>query len=167
MTLLGLGIVGAALVAVGWIVAARIRERQRQASVEAMLRLFGPALAETHRDPRALLVWYPLAALCRTLDPESFSRLDRAAGARFPFTREVVESAHARWTAEWLAWERSHDEEFKLKAAAAEEALAASEGSPVLKARIAAVEREKLETYQRRYEEYVRVAKALQGLSGR
>jgi hypothetical protein len=35
-----------------------------------------------------------------------------------------------------------------------------------MRARLDAVEREKLETYQRRYEEYVRVAKALQALSG-
>jgi hypothetical protein len=33
------------------------------------------------------------------------------------------------------------------------------------RARLDAVEREKLELYQRRYEEYVRVSKALQSLS--
>jgi hypothetical protein len=34
----------------------------------------------------------------------------------------------------------------------------------VLRAKVDAIEREKLDAYQRRYEEYVRVAKALQAL---
>jgi hypothetical protein len=35
----------------------------------------------------------------------------------------------------------------------------------VIRARVEAVEREKLDIYQRRYEEYVRVSKALQTLT--
>jgi hypothetical protein len=35
----------------------------------------------------------------------------------------------------------------------------------VLRAKLDAVEREKLDSYQRRYEEYVRIAKALQALT--
>jgi hypothetical protein len=63
-------------------------------------------------------------------------------------------------------WEASHDTEYKLKAATAEEELRASPGSPVLRARLDSVEREKLERYQRRYEEYTRVSKALKNLGG-
>ncbi|MGE5242762.1 MAG: hypothetical protein ACM3SQ_00855 [Betaproteobacteria bacterium] len=160
----GAVIVAAAIGGAGWLLAARISARHRDAAVHAMLRLFAPAIAETAHDPRALLIWYPLATLCRSLDPDSFARLDRAGAAPFPFTRDALERAHARWTADWLAWERTHDEEYRLKAAAAEEALAASGGSPVLRGRLEAVEREKLETYQRRYQEYVQVARALQQL---
>jgi hypothetical protein len=47
-----------------------------------------------------------------------------------------------------------------MKAAAA----AQDAESPARRARIEAIEREKLDLYQRRYEEYVRVAKALQML---
>ena len=52
------------------------------------------------------------------------------------------------------------------RVAAAEQELVAAGPSPLLRARLDAVEREKLELYQRRYEEYVRVARALQALVG-
>jgi hypothetical protein len=53
-----------------------------------------------------------------------------------------------------------------MKAAAAQAELLASGGSgtAAARARVDAVEREKLDLYQRRYGEYVRVAKALQAL---
>ena len=56
------------------------------------------------------------------------------------------------------------DAEYKLKAAVVEQELAAAGASPVLRGKLDAVEREKLDLYQRRYSEYVRVAKALQAL---
>jgi hypothetical protein len=163
--IVGAVIVAAAIAGAGWALSLRLISREREAALHNFLRLFAPALADTERDPRALLVWQPLAALCRRLDPDSFARLDRAAGGRFPFTGESIETAHARWTADWLAWERAHDEEYKLKAAAAEEALARSSGSAARRGQLEAIEREKLDGYQRRYAEYVRVAKALQKLS--
>lgn len=129
-----------------------------------LLTLLGPAAAAGRSDPLALLAWHPVVRAVRTLFPEESASLDRAAGARFPFSAEIVNAAHARWTAEWLAWERIHDAEYKLKAAAAEDDLERSGGAPVARARLEAVEREKLDTYQRRYEEYIRVAKALQAL---
>jgi hypothetical protein len=46
----------------------------------------------------------------------------------------------------------------------AEHELAASNGSPAARARVDAIEREKLDLYQRRYQDYVQVAKALQAL---
>ena len=115
-------------------------------------------------DPRSILDWEPLARTARQLYAEEFAQLDGALGSTFPFSAERIQNAHARWTAEWLAWERTHDAEYKLKAAAAEEELTRSAGSTVARARLDAVEREKLELYQRRYEEYIRVAKGLQAL---
>ena len=55
----------------------------------------------------------------RQLFPAEFAALDRAAGGTFPFTTEQIQAAHAQWTADWLAWERAHDAEYKLKAAVA------------------------------------------------
>jgi hypothetical protein len=129
-----------------------------------LLRLFAPGVAAVAEDPRALLTWQPLASTARAMFPEDFAELDRAAGVTFPFSRDQIDAAHARWSAAWLAWERTHDAEYKLRAAAAEEELRASPGSAVLRARLDSVEREKLETYQRRYEEYTRVSKALKNL---
>jgi hypothetical protein len=145
------------------------RVEAARARAAAMLQLFGPALSETARDPRALLVWYPLAKLARATDPDVFATLDRAAEGTFPFRQEQVQTAHAQWTADWLAWERRHDAEYKLKAAALEQELGLDVGtagaSPILRARLDAIEREKLDTYQRRYQEYAQVAKALQALT--
>ena len=131
-----------------------------------ILRTFAAAPAEAATDPRAMLAWEPLARAARQLYPDEFVSLDRAYGAAFPFGNDRIQGAHAQWTADWLAWERSHDADYKLKAAAVEEDLAKSSGSAMVRGRLEAVEREKLELYQRRYAEYVRVAKALQALTG-
>ncbi|HEY6509963.1 MAG TPA: hypothetical protein VIY56_18195, partial [Vicinamibacterales bacterium] len=83
------------------------------------------------------------------------------------FSDDDIQRAHDRWTANWLAWERTHDGVYKLKAAEARAALAAAMNdaqAESARARVDDVEREKLEIYQRRYEEYVRIAKALQAL---
>jgi len=137
------------------------RDQAARGRALQLLTLFAPGIAAAQQDPRALLVWQPLAGTARRLFAEEFAALDRAAGATFPFTKDSVQAAHAKWTADWLAWERTHDAEYKLKAAAVSEEL---RESPLLRARLDAVELEKLDRYQRRYEEYVRVAKALQDL---
>jgi hypothetical protein len=146
-----------------------VREESSRARGVTMIQVFGPAMSEAARDPRALLVWYPLAKAARAMDPDAFASLDRAAQRLFPFSPEQVQAAHAQWTADWLAWERTHDAEYKLKAAAIEQELGSqpvsSGASPVLRARLDAVERDKLDSYQRRYQEYVEVAKALQALT--
>jgi hypothetical protein len=134
--------------------------------VATLLTLFAPALAATQQDPRAFLVWQPIANAARQLFPGDFAAIDAAMGGRFPFTSERIDAAHAQWTADWLAWEHAHDTEYKLKAASAESELVAQGGAPLARARLDAVEREKLEAYQRRYAEYVRIAKALQALIG-
>lgn len=144
------------------------REEAARRRALAIVELFAPARSVTDRDPRALLVWHPLAQIVRQLFPADLAALDRAAGSTFPFTKEQLEAAHAQWTADWLGWERTHDAEYKLKAATVEQELAremaTSGDAPVARARLDAVEREKLDLYQRRYQDYVRVAKTLQAL---
>jgi hypothetical protein len=167
LTILSALIVGGAILWACITIAQAIKAAQGAHARERtadLLRMFIPGVDAAATDPRALLTWQPLVATARKLFPEEFGELDRAAGGRFPFTRDQLQAAHSRWTADWLAWEQAHDAEFKLKAAAVQHDLAASESSPVLRARVDAVEREKLEKYQRRYEEYVRVAKGLQSL---
>lgn len=162
-------IVAAALVGGAQSIAREMRATradEARSRVLEMVRLFAPGIAAASADPRALLTWQPLAVSARRLFPDVFDELDRAAGGRFPFSLEQLQAAHSRWTAEWLAWERAHDAEYKLKAATAEHDLELLAGSRIARARFEAVEREKLEHYQRRYEEYVRVAKSLQALTG-
>ncbi|MBI3402695.1 MAG: hypothetical protein HY048_14860 [Acidobacteria bacterium] len=140
------------------------REEASRGRTAALLQTFAPAQAAAQADPRALLAWQPVAKTARGLFPEEFAALDRAAGGTFPFTKAQFQAAHDRWTADWLAWERTHDAEYKLKAAVAEQELTASGGSALGRSKLEAVDREKLDLYQRRYQEYVRVAKALQAL---
>jgi hypothetical protein len=141
---------------------ANAREK-RERSLRLMA-LFAPGLAAATDDPRALLAWQPLAVTARKLFPEECETLDRACGTTFPFDADHIQAAHAKWTAEWLAWEHRHDIEYKLKAAEIDAAPQTADGSALRRARLDAVEREKLERYQRRYEEYVRIAKAFQSL---
>lgn len=142
---------------------AAAREQARRADVVALLNLFAPGLVAAQQDPRALLVWQPLARTARGVLPDLVAELDRATGATFPFPTELLQNAHARWTADWLAWERTHDATYKRKAVEAQREIAGADPA-IARARLDAVEQEKLELYQRRYEEYVRVAKALQAL---
>jgi hypothetical protein len=154
----------AGLLIVGELRAARGGEGSKD-RLAALLTLFAPALTETQHDPRAFLVWQPIAKAARQLFPDEFATLDRTTGGTFPFPAERIEAAHARWTADWLAWELAHDTEYKLKAAVAEHELAEQGGSAIARARLDAVERKKLQLYQQRYAEYVRTAKALQALT--
>ena len=150
----------------GWRIRNEMDRRDRDARIHAALQTFGPAQAAVLADPRQLVTWYPLAQAARKLQPETFATLDTATGATFPFTREQVERAHAKVSSDWLAWEAAHDEEYRLKAAAAEQELgrASGEGATLAKARLDRIQHEKIERYQQRYEEYVRTAKALQAL---
>ena len=166
MLLLSALIVAGAIVWAGLRVAGELRRARGDAAGARSLQimtLLAPGLT-TSDDPRALLQWQPIAATARKIFPEESAALDAAAGAMFPFSQEQLLAAHGRWTAQWLAWEHAHDAEFKLKAALAESELAASGGATLMRARCEAVEREKLDLYQRRYGEYIRVAKALQAL---
>lgn len=143
-----------------------LRRRRREQALLQLLATFGPAVAAGHADPERFVAWSEVARTARALFPDAFARLDTASGGRFPFSRQAVEAAHARWTADWLAWERQHDLEYKERAAAAESALAGADpdAAEALRARLAAVNQEKLQTYQDRYERYVRVGKAIAAL---
>jgi len=160
-------LIAVAIAAAAWLVAKELRASRRSATVQSLLATFGRAIADVQRDPKELLVWQPIADAARRLFPDALAELDRAAGGTFPFTREQIQSAHARWSADWLFWERAHHFEYKLKAAAAEEELGRDRESEVARARLQAIEREQLERYQQRHEEYVRVSKALAALAER
>lgn len=163
-------IVSAAVLAAAFQIATAVqasRPDPTRARALELLAMFAPALSAAAGDPRAILVWQPLARMARQMCPEAFALIDQAAGGAFPFSHDRLQSAHAQWTADWLAWERSHDAEYKLRAAVVEQEIAAAGTSAVLRARLDAVESEKLDLYQRRYQEYVRVAKALQALMTR
>jgi hypothetical protein len=161
--LIAAGILAAGLIVGGRIAAAAAADAARARRAQ-LLAMFAPAIAAAAVEPRALLTWQPIAAAARALFPDDFVALDRAAGRPFPFSADDLQAAHARWSAEWLAWEQAHDADYKLKAAIAAEELQRSGGSALVRARCENVEREKLELYQRRYEEYTRVSKALKAL---
>jgi hypothetical protein len=153
-------VVGSAI----YVVRAGHASARREPQTAAILALFAPGIDEVRRDPRALLTWQPLAGAARRLYPSEFAALDAAYGGTFPFTIDQIQASHARWSADWLAWERTHDGEYKLKAAEAQDALGDRVSSTYGRMRLDAIEREKLERYQQRYEEYTRVSKALQAL---
>ena len=139
---------------------------QRDANVQRLLQVFGEAAVAVQHDPKQLLVWYPIAQNSRKLFPEAFAELDRVSGSRFPFTKEDAQNAHARCSSDWLAWERAHDADFSLRSAQLEDEIARAGGppSPLLRTRLAALEQQKLESYQQRYEDYIKTAKALAAL---
>ena len=153
----------ASLVVIGTLLLAEMRRRRQDQAVLHLLAALGPAVVAARADPEALVAWSAVARAARGAFPAASEQLDAAAGGRFPFSGELVEAAHARWTAEWLAWERQHDVKYKERTAAAEQELdAAGEGeAAACQLRLAAVNQEKLQTYQERYEQYVRVGKAI------
>jgi hypothetical protein len=163
--------IGVAATATGVWRLAGAMEKQRQAGIiQQQMATFAPAAAAVQQDPRQLLVWYPLAQTSRKLFPGAFAELDRAAGGPFPFTKDQLLAAHAKCTSDWLAWERAHDAEFSVKAAEVQNEIdragqSASLASPLLRTRLAAIEQQKLERYQQRYEEYIKTAKALAALA--
>ena len=141
--------------------------RRRDAQMLEVLALFGPACERAQTDPRILLAWYPVAAAARRAFPVAFAILEHGGEARFPFSAADLEAAHARWSTDWLDWERRQDAEHRARREAVEAELgrASDETAAPLRARLEALEQEKLEQYQRRYEEYVRVSRALKELS--
>lgn len=147
--------------------ARRERRRQHREQLAALLLAsVGPAVARA--DGRELLGWRNVATALREILPDAVRTIERGTGQPFPFPREVVDDAHARWTADWLAWERAHDIRYRQQASALEAELRGSgeAGTASGQARLAALDDEKLQDYQRRYEEYVRVGKALAALGG-
>jgi glycine/D-amino acid oxidase-like deaminating enzyme len=154
---------GAAIAYVLWRVGDVLERQRHDAAIEQMLATFGPAAATVQQDPRQLLVWYPLAQTSRKLFPEAFKALDQASGGAFPFTKQQLQAAHARCSSDWLSWERAHDAEFAVKTAEVQDEIdrVPGQATPLLRTRLAAIEQQKLERYQQRYEEYIKTAKAL------
>lgn len=140
------------------------RRRHRERLIAALLTSIAPAAARA--DPRELCGWGPVAVTARALFPDIVAAIESRTGERFPFPRETVEEAHARWTAEWLAWERGHDADFRQRSIVLEAELQATgdAGLPAGRARMAALDDEKLQAYQHRYEEYVRIGNGLAAL---
>ena len=159
----GLLLAAASLAVIGTLLLAEMRRRRQEQAVLHLLAALGPAVVAARANPEALVAWAAVASAARGAFPAACARLDAAAGGRFPFSHDLVEAAHARWTAEWLAWERQHDVKYKERTAAAEQELEAAgeDGAATCQLRLAAVNQEKLQTYQERYEHYVRVGKAI------
>jgi hypothetical protein len=153
----------AAVIYAVWRIGDQVRRRRQDATIQQLLAMFAPAAGAAQNEPKQLLVWYPLSQTARKLFPDAFKALDAAAGGAFPFTQEQLKAAHSRCTADWLAWERAHDAEYAVKAAEVQDQIDRSQpqASPFLRTRLAAIEQQKLERYQQRYEEYIKTAKAL------
>ncbi len=150
-----------------FLVASALRSRQRDARILELLATFGPPAERAQADPRVLLAWYPVASAARQAFPDAFAALEPDGEPRFPFSAADLEAAHARWSTGWLEWERHQDADHRAKREAVEAELrqATDAAAAPLQARLEALEREKLEQYQRRYEEYVWVSRALAELS--
>jgi hypothetical protein len=158
-------IAGAAIALLLWRIGELLQHQRQSALIQQIIATFGPASVAVQRDPKQLLVWYPIARASRKLFPDAFKALDDASGGAFPFTKEQIQAAHARCSSDWLAWERAHDAEFAVKTAQVQDEIdRAAQPSPLLRTRLAAIEQQKLEQYQQRYEEYIRTAKALAAL---
>ncbi len=157
----------AALGLIYWRIPDVLQRRWHDETILQMLTTFASATVAVQQDPKQLLVWYPIAQASRKLFPDVFKTLDDASGGTFPFTKEQVKAAHARCSSEWLAWERAHDAEYSLKVAEVQDQIDRAQGPPsvLLRTRLAAIEQQKLERYQQRYEEYVKTAKALAAFS--
>ena len=144
-----------------------LRRWRRERLVVSLIELLGPVAARGRHDPPELVAWSETARTARRLFPDACTELDQAMDGRFPFSDELIEAAHARWTTEWLSWERQHDTEYKKRAARLEATLegAASDRQRLVRVDLASLEDEKLLTYQQRYEHYVRVGKALANMA--
>lgn len=154
---------GAAIAYALWRIGDEMQRRRHEATLQHLMAMFGPAAAAAQLDPKQLIVWYPVAQTSRKLFPEAFNQLDASAGGAFPFSKEQLKAAHAKWTADWLAWERAHDAEYSVKTAEVQDEIdrVPAPAPALLRTRLAAIEQQKLERYQRRYEEYIKTAKIL------
>jgi hypothetical protein len=161
--LVGAGVIAWAVIRASRVAPAPVDVDAAKSRQLALLSAFAPAVAAAAHDPKVIATWQPVVQTARALFQAEFAALEKASGATFPFSSDLIRQAHARWTTEWLVWERSHDAEFKRRAAAAH-ADPSAPMTAAMRAALDAIENEKLESYQRRYAEYVQIAKALQSL---
>ena len=153
---------------VGLLVVTLLRARRRDAQIFDLLATFVPVAERARSDPRVLLAGYPTAEAARRTFPDAFAAIGQNGTNRFPFGAAQLEAAHARWTTDWLEWERNHDAEYRQKSEAIEIELDRSTGvaSQAARTRLETLERQKLARYQRRYEEYVQTSRALANITG-
>ena len=151
----------------GLLILVELRKQRKDAQVLGLLSTFASTAKEVRSDPRLLLVHYPVVVAARRCFPDAFSALEEPQSKSFPLGSLEIEEAHARWTAEWLEWERSHESEYQRKAAVLNSELVNTTDArmPALRAELEAVEQQKLDLYQHRYEEYVGVSRALAKLT--
>ena len=154
------------IVFVVWLIVSQTRRAREERLVLEILKLFKTARIDGKADPQSLVAWSELGGISRRLFPSAFERLDRATEGRFPFSDKFIEETHSRWTSEWLSWEQQHDREYKGKAMAIESQLKSvqDQEKDVFLQRLDFVNSEKLQTYQSRYEIYVKVGKSIAGL---
>ena len=143
-------------------------KRQHRERLAAMF-VTGLVPVVARSDPQELIAWSGAIGMARAMYPEIVENLDAASGGQFPFTSELIEKAHSKWTTEWLSWERKHDTEFKERT---REVLAHSGSfgdsmSQGDRAKLDSIEDDKLQSYQRKYEEYIRIGNALSALSAK
>jgi hypothetical protein len=140
-------------------------QRQEQVLIQ-LLKMFAPAIVRARENPCEMVAWSDAARGARTSFPDAFRKLEAVNGARYPFSHEMVEEAHAQWTTQWLAWEQKHDLEYKQKAGVVEQEVDRADAAQaaLTRTRLEAIQDEKLQKYQQRYEHYVKVSKALAAL---
>ena len=168
MTGVALGLLVLVFAVVGALIVRALGAIRRDRQIQALVETFGPLAAQAREHPRRLLAWHPMAERTRRLFPEAFQALETT-GERFPFSDQLIESVEANWTAEWLEWERNNDTEYREQSAVIEAALDTAEGTEAqvaARARLDTLERDRLERYQRRYQEYVEVSRGLASLTG-
>ena len=165
---LAVAVLAAVCGVIGLLVVTPLRAWRRDVQILELLATFGPVVERARSDPRVLLAWHPTAEAARRRFPEAFAAIEGSGSGRYPFGAAALEGALTRWTADWLDWERNHDADYRHKSEAIEVEIDRSDGaaSQRARARLEALEREKLERYQRRYEEYVRISRALAELAG-
>ena len=59
-----------------WRLMRTAERRRREAAVQRLLAIFGPAAVAVQQDPKQLLTWYPFAQSSRKLFPSAFAELD-------------------------------------------------------------------------------------------
>ena len=167
MVVLMSAILAVTVAILGLLMLVELRKQRRDAQLLGLLATFAPIAKEARSDPRLLLVHYPAVVAARRCFPEAFAALEEPQSKSFPLGSLEIEEAHARWTAEWLEWEQRHESEYQRKAAVLNAELVNTTDArmPALRAELEAVEQQKLDLYQHRYEEYVGVSRALAKLT--
>ncbi len=167
MTGAAIGFLALVCAIVGGLIVRALGEARRDRQIQSLLATFGPVTERVRDDPRRLLAWYPVAERARRLFPDAFEAIETG-GDRFPFSDALIESVEAKWTAEWLEWERNNDTEYREQSAVIEATLESAEGAAAkaARARLDTIERDRLDRYQRRYQDYVEVSRGLAALTG-